>query len=127
MLRAQLAQAVRMLAEAQRNSGKPEQAVTHYIESIALCRQGSNPQILAHAIRHLGDIYAEQEWHDQARDCYREALQVYRGCATVPPLDLANALRSASLTERRYDEAAAEKLAAEARTLYASCGIEPKL
>ena len=62
---------------------------------------------MAHTIRHLGDLYAEQQHHP-----------------SPPPLDLANAIRAyASLKSELGETEAAQALWREAGALYQSEGI----
>jgi hypothetical protein len=56
---------------------------------------------------------------DAAAPLYGEMLDLYRSSETTPPLEMANALRSAALyAERRCDVAEARKLWIEARSYY---------
>jgi len=56
---------------------------------------------------------------DAATPLYVEMLDLYRSSETTPPLEMANALRSAALhAERRNDGAEARKLWIEARSYY---------
>jgi hypothetical protein len=56
---------------------------------------------------------------DAATPLYVEMLDLYRSSETTPPLEMANALRSAALhAERRNDVVEARKLWIEARSYY---------
>ena len=65
-----------------------------YEESVALLRQLEEPLLLAHTVRHLGDVYHEQGRSDLAENGYLLALSLYRKHQDRSPLDLANAIRS---------------------------------
>lgn len=108
-----------------RHSGQIEEAIKFYSEAVTVCRQASEPLVLAHTIRHVGDLHQEAEQLDAAEACYREALAIYRTQANVPALDLANALRPyALLKERLGDAAAAKPMWTEARDLYTIVNVE---
>ncbi len=91
-----------------------------YEEAVALYRELNEPLVLAHAIRHLGDVYHEEGRPDLAEPCYHEALSLYRGHEDRSPVDLANAIRS--LAVLRWEQTRA--LWDEARELYISVGVE---
>ena len=77
--------------------------------------------MLAHTIRHLGDVYLEQGRPDLAEPCYHEALALYRTYTEDDSsLDLANAVRS--LAVLRWEQA--RTLWEEARALYTNLNIE---
>jgi hypothetical protein len=82
-----------------------------YEDAVALCRRLDDPLLLAHTVRHLGDVLCENGKDEQAEPHYREALAIYRS-HTGPILDLANAIRS--LAVLREDESLWE----EAHHLY---------
>lgn len=92
-----------------------------YEEAVVLFREADEPLILAHTIRHLGDVYLEQGRPDLAEPCYHEALGLYRNHADESSLDLANAVRS--LAVLRWEQA--KMLWEEVRTLYTGLSIEP--
>jgi tetratricopeptide (TPR) repeat protein len=91
-----------------------------YEEAVALFREVEEPLVLAHTIRHLGDVYYEQGRPDLAEPCYHEALGLYRSHEHGLSLDLANAVRS--LAVLRWEQTRA--LWEEARGLYTAVGIE---
>ena len=76
--------------------------------------------MLAHTIRHLGDVYLEQGRPDLAEPCYHEALGLYRSDEDDSSLDLANAVRS--LAVLRWEQT--RMLWEEVRALYTSLSIE---
>jgi len=96
----------------------------HYEEAVALYRKHGDRLALAHTVRHLGDVYQEGHHPELAEPCYREALELYRSCADVPPLDLANAIRSMAVLKGENGETAqARALWQEAQSLYAQVNV----
>jgi tetratricopeptide (TPR) repeat protein len=91
-----------------------------YEEAVALFREVGEPLVLAHVIRHLGDVYHEQGCPELAEPCYHEALAFYRSHERGSSLDLANAIRS--LAVLRWEQTRA--LWEEARGLYTTLNIE---
>jgi tetratricopeptide (TPR) repeat protein len=91
-----------------------------YEESVTILRQLDEPLLLAHTVRHLGDVYHEQGRSDLAENCYLEALNLCRKHQDRSPLDLANAIRS--LAVLRWEQSRA--LWEEARDFYTAIGIE---
>jgi hypothetical protein len=91
-----------------------------YEEAAVLFREADEPLVLAHTIRHLGDVYLEQGRPDLAEPCYHESLGIYRSHADDSSLDLANAVRS--LAVLRWEQA--KMLWEEVRVLYTSLRIE---
>jgi tetratricopeptide (TPR) repeat protein len=90
-----------------------------YEEAVVLFREADQPLVLAHTIRHLGDVYLEQGRPDLAEPCYHEALELYRSHSDESSLDLANAVRS--LAVLRWEQA--RVLWEEARVLYTGLNI----
>jgi tetratricopeptide (TPR) repeat protein len=90
-----------------------------YEEAVVLFREADHPLVLAHTIRHLGDVYLEQGRPDLAEPCYHEALALYRSHSDESSLDLANAVRSLALL--RWEQA--RVLWEEARVLYTGLSI----
>jgi tetratricopeptide (TPR) repeat protein len=91
-----------------------------YEEAVRLFREVDEPLVLAHTIRHLGDVYHEQGRPDFAEPCYHEALGLYRADEADGSLDLANAVRSLAIL--RWEQTRA--LWEEVRDLYATLNIE---
>lgn len=91
-----------------------------YEESVALLRQLDRPLMLAHTVRHLGDVYCESGLRELAESCYDEALTLYRNQPDRSPLDLANAIRSLAVLRSEQ----ARTLWEEAREIYAALGID---
>jgi len=90
-----------------------------YEEAVMLYRKLNEPLVLAHTIRHLGDVYHEEGRPDLAESCYHEALALYRSREDRSPLDFANAIRS--LAVLRWEQTRA--LWEEARDLYATVNV----
>ena len=91
-----------------------------YEESVALLRELDEPLLLAHTVRHLGDVYHEEGRSDLAESRYLEALSLYRRHQGHLPLDLANAIRRLAVLRWEQSRAFWE----EARDLYTAIGIE---
>lgn len=113
------AQELKRLGESARRRDAP-MARLCYEEAVTLFRETDQPLVLAHTIRHLGDVYLEQGRPDLAEPCYLEALGLYRDLQDDSSLDLANALRS--LAVLRWEQA--RTLWEEVRVLYTSLRIE---
>jgi tetratricopeptide (TPR) repeat protein len=113
------AQELRLRGESARRRDAP-MARLCYEEAVAMFREVDEPLILAHTIRHLGDVYHEQGRPDLAEPCYHEALALYRSHEDGPSLDLANAVRS--LAVLRWEQTRA--LWEEARSLYTAMTID---
>lgn len=112
---------LRCLGEKSRRVDGPA-ALAHYEEAAEILRDLDEPLLLAHTLRHLGDVYMEAGHlgnnAPQFAGCYfTEALAIYRTRPEANPLDLADAIRSLALL--RNDAA----LWTEARDLYALAGI----
>ena len=109
-------------AEADREAAR---AVSLYEEAVALCREEGDPLLIAHTVRHLGDLHRRARRLAEAEPCYAEALSLYRAAISAPPLDFANALRPAALLkELQGDRTGASVLWAEARSLYEAAGVQ---
>ncbi len=91
---------------------------------MALSREEEDPLLLAHSVRHLGDVHRGAGRLVEADRCYSEALSLYRAVPAPSPLDFANAIRPmAFLKEAEGDVKVARRLWAEARPLYEAAGI----
>ena len=123
--RLDLAKELRRRGEAERGMPGGDGGVGSYEQAIAILREENEPLLLAHALRHLGDIHHDRGRNDLAARFYDEALILYRGHAEASPLDLANALRSQALLKEETnhrDEAIA--LWREAGELYEMVDVE---
>ncbi|MDE2664466.1 MAG: tetratricopeptide repeat protein [Gemmatimonadota bacterium] len=120
-----LARALHGQANVERDRGEARAAVALYLEAVPLCRQGDDPLVYAHTTRHLGDVLREMGDLDKAERCYAEALAVYRADPAAPPLDVANAVRSAAILREAQDGVdEARLLWTEARDLYGKADVE---
>lgn len=118
-------QALRALSDARRDLGRDDEALRLYEEAVVVCRYVGDPLLLAHTIRHLGQLHQDAARVEEAEGCYREALELYRSHESAPPLDVANAVRPlAILKEESGETEAATRLWEEARDLYEECGIQ---
>jgi tetratricopeptide (TPR) repeat protein len=104
-----------------RNNGNLPVARTHYAAAAKVYREANDLLAYAHTIRHIADIYQQENKSRDAKPLYEEALELYRGSLNTKLLDLANTVRPyALLIEEEGDVIAARKLWEEARNLYAS-------
>ena len=108
-------------AERLRQAGDPERALVRQRRAVALWRELGDPAPLAHAVRHIADILVEAGRADEARAPIAEMLALYRQARDAPPLDVANALRSAAVqAEVIGDGDTAEAFWLQARQRYAA-------
>jgi tetratricopeptide (TPR) repeat protein len=93
------AQAETYAREAQRlrDAGDHYEALTRQRRAVALLRDAGDHVALAHAVRHVADILVDAGRPDEAGASITEMLALYRAAQDAPPLDVANALRSAAL------------------------------
>jgi tetratricopeptide (TPR) repeat protein len=111
-------------AKLARDEGRIEDALAGYARAAEVARQQGNSLVLAHRLRHIGDIHQDAGRDAEAAPFYAEALALYREDPNPPPLDLANMLRPlAMLKEKAGDPAGAAALWAEAGALYAAAGV----
>jgi tetratricopeptide (TPR) repeat protein len=112
-------------AAAARHEGRTDEAVALYGRAAKEARRQGDSLVLAHRLRHIGDILQDAGRDTEAAPYYDEALALYRSRPDAPILDLANMLRPlAMLKEKAGDRAGAKALWAEAATLYEAAGIE---
>jgi tetratricopeptide (TPR) repeat protein len=124
--RLQLIDALKRLAHVLHDARQGEQALPLYEEALALSREEGDALVLAHTVRHLGDLHRGAGRLADAERCYAEALSIYRSAPEPPALDFANALRPAALLkEEQGDTGGARALWSEARAHYDAAGIEP--
>ncbi len=118
-----LANALGKLAHVMRDRGRLDAALPLSEEAVRVGRD--DPLLLAHAVRHLGDLHRDAGRLTEAECCYSEALAIYRGATTPDSLDFANALRPAALLRETFgDRSGARQLFAEARDRYREAGID---
>src|SRR5271169_1155850 len=97
-----LIRALRGAAETERDLGRNCEAGNLYEEAVSLCRQLNNDAlVLAHTIRHLGDVRRHVGQHESAHSCYEEASGIYRREPGANPLDVANALRPFAILKEK--------------------------
>ena len=118
-------QALRALSEVERGLGRDDEALKLYEEAVDVCRAVDDPLLLAHTIRHLGQLHHDAGRAQEAERCYLEALELYRDHEGAPPLDVANAVRPLAILQEDVGETeAASRLWQEARDLYEACGVQ---
>ena len=117
--------ALKGVAQIERDEGRGDAARPLYEEAVAICRQLGDPLILAHTVRHLGDLHQDAGRVELAEPCYDEALALYRSNDQTAPLDLANAIRPLAILKDDAGEVeAAKRLWQEARDLYAAADVQ---
>ncbi|MBV8547820.1 MAG: tetratricopeptide repeat protein [Acidobacteria bacterium] len=116
--RRELVDALKGIAQIDRDLGRRAEALPFYEEAVSVCREIGDPLLLAHTVRHLGDLHHDEGRDNLAEPLYDEALALYRASET-PPLDLANALRSLAVIKGTTE------LWEEAFHLYAATNVAP--
>ncbi len=121
-----LARSLTGLGQIARDLNDPARALRHYREAAAIYRNLENAPAFAHTIRHVGDILRHHDGSlKQARECYEEALTIYRGDSGTSRLDLANAIRGLALLNGEAGESEqAKSLWHEARSLYNALNVQ---
>ena len=107
-----------------RASGDLNAARSHYGEAAEGFRQKDNRLAYAHTVRHIADMYLDEQQYAAAQPLYEEALEIYRSDMDTKLLDLANAVRPYALLHEAMGNPIAGQLWLEARNLYASLRIE---
>lgn len=105
--RRELVEALKGIAQIERDLGRRAEALPFYEQAVAVCREIGDPLLLAHTLRHLGDLHHDDGRDDLAEPFYAEAIALYRA-SDAPLLDMANALRSLAIikdTEELWEEA----------------------
>jgi tetratricopeptide (TPR) repeat protein len=116
--RRELVEALKGIAQIDRDLGRRADALPSYEEAVDVCRGIGDPLLLAHTLRHLADLHHDDARDDLAEPLYAEALALYRA-SDAPPLDLANALRSLAIIKN------SEELWEEAFHLYVATNVPP--
>jgi len=116
--RRDVAQELRQRGESARRRD-PATARKCYEEAVELFRGIGEPLVLAHVVRHLGDVYLEQDCAELAEPCYHEARNLYLSQGDNSSLDLANAIRSLAML--RWEQSKA--LWKEAQALYTNLDV----
>ena len=117
-----LAQELRQRGESARRRD-PATARKCYEEAVELFRGMGDPLLLAHVVRHLGDVYLEQDCPELAEPCYHEARDLYRSQGDNSSLDLANAIRSLAMLRWQQSKA----LWREAQALYIDLNVKSEI
>ena len=124
--RRDLIASLRGRAGVERDLGYPDAARPLYEEAVELCREEGDPQLLAHALHHLGDLHRGSGRLAEAETAYLEALEHYRGSEHAREVEIANAIRAlAILRGRQGSHAESRELWDEAWQLYVSAGVQP--
>jgi tetratricopeptide (TPR) repeat protein len=112
-------------AKLARDEGRVEEALDGYARAADVARRQGNSLVLAHRLRHIGDIHQDAGRDAEAAPFYAEALALYRASPERLDLDLANMLRPlAMLKEKAGDRTEAVALWSEAKALYEAAGVE---
>ncbi len=123
--RADLAEALCGLGQAERDIGNLPASRHHYQSAAVLYRQIGPPERLAFALRHEAGIAGELGLPAEAEPLYLEAEGIYRQLGEAAELDLANTLRGLALLYESSGRAdAARPLFEQARALYAKCKVQ---
>ena len=116
--------ALRTLARIEHTLGRLGQERVLYDEAVVVCRGAGEPMLLAHTVRHSGDIFRRSSDMEGALACYSEAIELYRASSETRLGDMANAVRPmAILQEALGHPTAARALWTEAKELYQEVGI----
>ncbi|HXA16981.1 MAG TPA: ankyrin repeat domain-containing protein [Thermoanaerobaculia bacterium] len=116
--RRELVEALKGIAQIDRDLGRRAEGLPFYEEAVSVCREIGDPLLLAHTLRHLGDLHHDDGRYDLAQHLSAEALALYR-TSDAPALDLANAVRSLAVIK---DSA---ELWEEAFHLYVATNVPP--
>jgi tetratricopeptide (TPR) repeat protein len=117
----ELAHALTRQAQIERDEGLFAKALDYQLEALAIQRTLDDRKRLAHIVRHVGDILQDDGRHAEADPYYGEMLNIYRTEPDAPPLEFANAIRSAALhNEHLGNTEKARLLWQEARDRYAA-------
>lgn len=77
----ELVRALRALSEVERDLGRNDEALKLYEEGVVVSRAEGDSLLLAHTIRHLGQLH-----HDAAR-LWEEARDLYEACDIQPGVE----------------------------------------
>lgn len=91
--KAKLAHALSREAQIARDTKQLDKARGLQDEAVSIARETASPS-LPHLIRHLADILQDDGDAAGAAPLYDEVLALYRTSTDVPPLELANTIRS---------------------------------
>ena len=94
------------------------------LEAVNLSRSLNAPILVAHSLRHLGDVYLKLNKLPEASNALNEAVEIYRNESSTPSLELANTLRvEALLQERLNNTTAALDIWSEVASVYKQANI----
>jgi len=100
-------------------------ALAAYKEAVKISEELDDSQMIAHTVRHLGDVYRHGKRFQEAEGCYHRALEIYTSFKNLHPCEYANAIRPMAIIKEdlgHFDEA--KKLWEQARELYGKAGIQ---
>lgn len=115
------ARALTRQARSAQIAGDLDWALHDQQQAIALLRRAGDGHRLAHALRQVGDMFVAQGELPHAALSLRESLDLYTKDFEAPPLDVADAYRSAGLLADALDDRDEGRgFWSEAQTRYAS-------
>jgi tetratricopeptide (TPR) repeat protein len=101
--------------------GRREDALGHQEAAVAIYRSIDDRRRLPNAVRHLADILQDMGRHREAAPFYTEMQALYAAAQDIPPLEIANAMRSVALhAEHMGDLLKSQRLWLEVRERYAA-------
>ena len=113
------------LGQIARDEGDSALALRHYRDAASIARARGDVLVLAHRLRHIGDIHLDRDEVGEAEPWLVEALQLYRSRDDARILDVANALRPMAIFHEKGGQAsAAAAFREEAAALYARAGVK---
>ena len=122
-----MAQALHLLANLENDVERFDRAEFFWQESIELCRVLADDLMLAHKVRHLGDLCRKLDRLDEALSHYSEALDLYRNVEITEPSEILNyanlLIRIAALVEELGRPVAANRYWQEARHKFDGIGL----
>ncbi len=123
-----LAQALHLRANMAADRAWLDEAETLWRESVRLCEQVGDDLMLAHKVRHLGDVMHRRGQLDDTLRHYARAEALYRAhppAAGGAQVDLANLLiRLAAVREEQGQTGPALEAWREAKALYVAAGLD---
>lgn len=121
----ELAKGLRDLAERERGLPDASLALVHYEEAVSLMQSLDEPLLLAHTVRHLGDLHYDNGQMPEAEVCFQQSLILYHNHERIPTLNFANAIRSlAVLKDNHGNISESVVLWREAHGMYKSFNIQ---
>lgn len=114
-------QSLNNFARIEHDLGNTISAIASYMKLVKLCQKDGNQTGVAHAYRHLADIYLDGDHLEKANTCYQKAIEIFENPSHQSSLYLANASRGLALLkikQKKMQEALA--IWEHARKLYKS-------